>query len=123
MTEFTWRTDAKAHRYITDNRLSPNQALARYFIGLQAFRFQVEWVPGLKMIADPLSRMVVIAGDGVAMDTKSLVFGDDRGVQLCPPSCALFTLDVSNFPPGSGSPSRCFTKVFTTLSPRISLRF
>lgn len=55
--EFTWRTDAKAHKYITDNRLSPNRALARYCVGLQAFRFDIQWIPRLKMIADPFSRL------------------------------------------------------------------
>ena len=84
--KFIWRTDARAHKYIMDNKFSPNQVLARYFVGLQGFRFKVEWISGLKTIADPLSRMVVV-GDGssdlgaidgelnpVALTTKSLVF-------------------------------------------------
>lgn len=49
---FVWRTDAKAHKYIMDNRHSSNPVLNRYFIGLQAFSFEVEWIPGLRMIAD-----------------------------------------------------------------------
>ena len=86
MTEFTWRTDARAHKYIVDNKLSSNQALARYFVGLQAFCFQIEGIPGLWMIANPLSRMVVLPMDGdvpnVALTTKFLVFGEDIGRRL-----------------------------------------
>lgn len=72
MTEFTCRTDARAHKYIMDNKLSPNQALARYFVGLQAFRFQIEWISRVRMIVDPLSHMVVLAMDGasVVLTTK-----------------------------------------------------
>ena len=51
-----------------DTKHSPNPVLNRYFIGLQAFRFQVEWVPGLRMIADPFSRMVVVNDGEVAID-------------------------------------------------------
>ena len=105
INEFVWRTDARAHKYIMDNKLSPNQVLARYFVGLQAFRFTVEWIPGLKMIADPLFRMVLV-GDGnldVAITTKSLVFGNDLSLRLSgrsevPVNCALFSLGACQFP-------------------------
>ena len=126
MTEFPWRTDAGAHKYITDNKLSPNQALARYFIGLQAFRFRMEWIPGLKLIADPLSRMVVVdsgvAGD-VTLTTKSLVFGNDMGHRLlgssdlpaAPAACALFTVGALDVPLSAAIP--CCTMVLTLLPP------
>lgn len=126
MTEFTWRTDARAHKYITDNKLSPNQALARYFVGLQAFRFRIEWISGLKLIADPLSRMVVVdsgvAGD-VALTTKSLVFGNDTGHRLlgssdlpvAPAACALFTVGALDVPLSAAIP--CCTMVLTLLPP------
>ena len=134
MNEFTWRTDTKAHKYITDNKLSPNPALARYLVGLQAFRFTVEWIPGLRMIADPFSRMVVINGDEHAFSIREvdvirrLVFGEDLGRRLLEhsdtsgtatsgmPASVLFTWSMSNFPSEVGSPSRCLTKVLTTLS-------
>ena len=122
MNEFTWRTDAKAHKYIVDNKLSPNQALARYFVGLQAFRFDIEWIPGLKMIADPFSRMVVItSASDVAMTIKGIVFGADLGLRLlsstapAPPLAALFTWCESDFPPEVGPRSRCLTQVLTSL--------
>ena len=133
MNEFTWRTDAKAHKYITDNKLSPNPALVRYFVGLQAFRFTVEWIPGLKMIADPFSRMVIVKGDQQAFSVREfevlrkLVFGDDLGQRLLNrseastatssgvPASALFTWSMSDFPSEVGSPTRCLTKVITTL--------
>lgn len=124
MNEFTWRTDARAHKYITDSRLSPNQALARYFLGVQAFRFNVEWIPGLRMIADPLSRMVVVPDiGGEALSSKSLVFGSDIAARFDAPgqqsssACALFTWSLSNFPPEVGEPSRCLTKVDSALPP------
>ena len=143
MTEFTWRTDARAHKYITDNKLSPNPALARYFVGLQAFRYHIEWVPGLKLIADPLSRMVVVntgapPGADVALTTRSLLFGDDISRRLVlpespptvPAACALFTWDESVVPlpvdstmshsSGAGpSPVRCCTMVQTRLPPGV----
>ena len=123
MNEFTWRTDAKAHKYITDNKLSPNQALARYFVGLQAFRFDIEWIPGLRMVADPFSRMVVIPSDSeVALTMKSLVFGEDLGLRLVsapvpppPLATALFTWSESGFLLDPSS--RCLTKVLTVLPP------
>ena len=133
MTEFTWRTNARAHKYITDNKLSPNPALARYFVGLQAFRYHIEWVPGLKLIADPLSRMVVVRagatpGDSdVALTTRSLVFGNDisRRLELpasaMPAACALFTLSNVPLPLDSGvpSPTRCCTMALTVLPPSV----
>lgn len=111
MNEFTWRTDAKAHKYIMHNKLSPNQALARYFVGLQAFRFGIEWIPGLKMIADPFSRMVVIpAISDAAATIKAIVFGSDLDLRLlseapmtsAAPSSALFTWSETDFPPEVG---------------------
>ena len=107
MNEFTWRTDARAHKFIIDNRLSPNPALARYFVGLQAFRFNIEWIPCLRMIADPLSRMVIVPGDGdgdggdVALTTSSLVFGEDIGRRLLPPASTLCTICDSGLPLGT----------------------
>lgn len=107
MNEFTCRTDAKAHKYITDNVLSPNPTLAQYFVGLQAFRFNIEWIPVLRMIADPFLCMVVMCGSEVAMNMKSLVFGTDFGGRLSPvhdmhPS--LLSVPDSHPPPLTGPP-------------------
>lgn len=127
MTEFTWCTDARAYKYITDNKLSPNQALARYFVGLQAFRYHIEWIPGLKLIADPLSRMVVVdscvTGGDIALTTKFLVFGDNMGRRLLssgPASsalapCALFT--ISDLDDSLVPAVPCYTMVLTLLPP------
>lgn len=91
-TGFVWPTDVKAHKYIMDNRHSPNPALNRYFIGLQAFRFKVEWVPGLRMIADTFSRMVVIGDGEDKVDTaSSFVFGPFSVAPGLPPSSSHFT--------------------------------
>ena len=120
---FVWRTDAKAHKYIVDNRHSPNPALNRYFIGLQAFRFTVQWIPGLRMIADAFSRMVVVADGEVALDVKAelanLVFGN--GSRSTPPASSLvpasslFTWSMSSFPADVGEPARCLTMVTSHL--------
>ena len=119
---FVWRTDAKAHKYIVDNRHSPNPALNRYFIGLQAFRFTVEWIAGLRMIADAFSRMVVVADGEVALDVKSeianLVFGTAPSRGASAPvagSSALFTWCMSSFPTDVGPPARCLTMVTSHL--------
>ena len=117
-TEFTWRTDAKAHKYIMDNKHSPNPVLNRYFIGLQAFRFRVEWIPGLRMIADPFSRMVVVSDGDVALDVRparsaysALVFGS-----LSPaPASVVCTWSISDFPSDDGPRAHCFTMVTTTI--------
>lgn len=98
-TEFVWRTDAKAHKYIIDNRHSPNPALNRYFIGLQAFHFRVEWIPGLRMIADTFSRMVVVEDGQEVVDTARLVFGPALRTPT-PPVSSLFTSSAKkDFPP------------------------
>ena len=112
--EFTWRTDAKAHKYIMDNKHSPNPVLNRYFIGLQAFRFHVEWVPGLRMIADAFSRMVVVNDGETVLDTRSaysdLVFGPSSVL-----ASVLYTWSLSDFPPEMGPQEPCFTFVSTTI--------
>ena len=93
-------------------------------MGLQAFQFNIEWIPGLRIIADPFSRMVIICDADVAMNTKSLVFGSDLGLRMStelsqgsPIQAALFTWSLTEFPPQVGLPSRCLTKVLTTLCP------
>lgn len=113
-TEFVWRTDAKAHKNIINNRHSPNPALNRYFIGLQAFRFRVEWVPGLRMIADTFSRMVVVADGQAVTDTARLVFGPALPTA---PVSSLFTWCMSTFPVDVGEPARCVMKVASSWAP------
>ena len=75
------------------------------------------------MIADPFSRMVVInagSGDfGVALNTKSLVFGADLGSRLegshVAAVTAVFTWSMTDFPSAVGAPSRCLTKTLTVI--------
>jgi len=44
--------------------------------------FKVEWVPGLKMIADPFSRMVLLPTGRKAMSLAEICFGDEFGKRI-----------------------------------------
>ena len=77
--EFTWRSDARANKFIQDTKFSQNSALARYSLVLQDFKYTVEWIPGIKMIADPLSRLVILPSETEAMTLSEFVFGKDFG--------------------------------------------
>jgi hypothetical protein len=78
--EITWRNDSRANKFIQDTKFSHNPALCRYALQLQQFKYKMEWVPGVKLIADLLSRLVVIpAGSSEAFTLPEIVFGKDLG--------------------------------------------
>jgi len=79
---FTWRTDCRAHQYLLDAKESPNQTIARYSLFLSDYIFKVEWVPGVKMIADPFSRMVLLPAGREAMSLAEICFGDEFGKRI-----------------------------------------
>ncbi|KAF8424375.1 hypothetical protein EV426DRAFT_716995 [Tirmania nivea] len=60
-------------------RDSPNQTIARYSLFLSDYSFEVEWVPEVKMIADPLSRMVLLPAGKEAMSLPEICFGEKFG--------------------------------------------
>jgi len=79
---FIWRTDCRAHQYLLDAKESPNQTIARYSLFLSDYVFKVEWVLGLKMIADPFSRMVLLPAGREAMSLVEICFGDEFGKRI-----------------------------------------
>lgn len=72
---FIWRTDCRAHQYIDEARVSPNQTIARYVLALADYNYTVEWIPGVKMIADSLSRLVLLPAGQDAMCLPEICFG------------------------------------------------
>lgn len=80
---FTWRTDACANKFLREARFSNNQVLYRYSLVLQEYQFDTEWIPGLRMIADPLSRMMMVSAvESEAMTLPQLVFGENLGPRI-----------------------------------------
>lgn len=81
---FVWRTDAHTNQFLQDARHSNNQVLYCYSLVLQEYQFTTEWVPGMRIIADPLSRMLVTPASGPqdAMTLQQLVFGPDLGPRV-----------------------------------------
>ena len=79
---FIWQTDCRAHQYLLDAKESSNQTIARYSLFLSDYVFKVEWVPGLKMIADPFSRMVLLPAGREAMSLAEICFGDEFGKRI-----------------------------------------
>ena len=76
----TWRNDSRANKFIQDTRFSHNPALCRYALELQQFKYKMEWVPGVKLISDPLSRLIVIpAAAKEDFTLPEIVFGRDLG--------------------------------------------
>jgi hypothetical protein len=53
------RTDTRANKFIQDSKFSHNPVLFRYSLVLQAYKYEVEWIPGVRLIADSLSRLVL----------------------------------------------------------------
>jgi hypothetical protein len=76
---FTWRTDARANKFIQDTKFSHNPALCRYSLVLQAYKYEVEWIPGIRLIADALSRLVLTSVKTECITLPELVFGKDLG--------------------------------------------
>ena len=85
---FTWRSDCRAHEFLHTAKTSTNPTIARYALTLAEFNFHVEWIPGLTMIADSFSRMVVFPCNDItspAMEAVSLpevVFGFNLGKRI-----------------------------------------
>lgn len=73
---FVWRTDCRAHQYINEAKQSPNQTIARYALALADYTFTVEWIPGVKMIADPLSRLMLVPAGQDSMSLAEICFGE-----------------------------------------------
>ncbi|KAF3927492.1 Protease [Arthrobotrys entomopaga] len=75
-TEFTWINDSRASSYIKTARTSTNPAIANYALTLSEYHYTPVWTSGLKMIADSLSRLVVMPAEAdVAITMKEMVFG------------------------------------------------
>lgn len=70
-----WRTDCRAHQFLLDAKESPNKTIARYSLFLSDYNFKLEWVPGLKMIADPFSRMMLLPAGREAIYLPEICFG------------------------------------------------
>lgn len=80
---FVWRSDCRAHEFLHKAKYSSNATIARYALTLSEFDFTVEWVPGLAMIADPMSRMVLHPCEGSeAMTLPEIVFGQSMGARI-----------------------------------------
>ena len=79
---FIWRTDCRAYQYLLDVKESPNQTIARYSLFLSDYVFKVEWVPSLKMIADPFSRMMLLPAGREAMSLAEICFGEEFGKRI-----------------------------------------
>lgn len=80
---FVWRTDCRAHQFLSEAKTSTNQTIARYALTLAEYDFRIEWIPGVKMLADPLSRLVILpAGQQDAMTLPEIVFGSRFGSHI-----------------------------------------
>ena len=75
---FLWRTDCRAHQYLEQSQLSTNQTIAQYSLTLQEYSFAVEWIPGMKMIADPFSRMVLLRARQEAFTLSEILFHQQK---------------------------------------------
>ena len=81
---FVCGSDCRAHEFLHKARLSTNLTIARYTLTLAEFDFTVEWIPGVRMLADSFSRMTLVAseGSGEALSLPEIVFGKTVGVRL-----------------------------------------
>ena len=80
---FTWRSDCRAHEFLHKAKYSSNPTIARYALTLSEFDFTVEWVPGVSMIADPMSRIVIHPCDtSEALTLPDIVFGREIGSRI-----------------------------------------
>lgn len=78
--EFVWRTDARANKFLMDVKYSTNPAICRYALTVEAYRYTVEWIPGVRMIADTFSRMILIKADEKeAFSLPKIAFSEEMG--------------------------------------------
>ena len=80
--EIIWRNDSRANKFIQDTKFSHNPALCRYALVLQQFKYKMEWIPGVQLISDPLSRLVLVPAGKAALTLPEIVFGRDIGRQV-----------------------------------------
>ena len=81
---FVWRSDCRAHEFLHKAKFSSNSTIARYALTLSEFQFRTEWIPGIKMIADSFSRIVLAPAiaPGEALTLPEIVFGQNLGSRL-----------------------------------------
>ena len=74
---FIWRSDCRAHEFLHSAKTFTNPTIAHYAWTLAEFDFRVEWVPGLTMIADCFSRLVITPCGAIseALSLPEVVFG------------------------------------------------
>ena len=81
--QFVWRSDCRAHEFLHAAKTSPNPTIARYALTLAEFNFTVEWIPGLTMIADSFSRLMLAPCSAPeAISLPEIVFGVDMGKRI-----------------------------------------
>ena len=80
---FVWRSDCRAHEFLHTAKTSANPTIARYALSLAEFNFRVEWIPGLTMIADSFSRLMLAScAPSGSISLPENVFGIDIGKRV-----------------------------------------
>ena len=79
---FVWLSDYQAYKFLHEAKVSPNQTIASYMLALAEFDFKVEWIPGVTMIADAFSRIVMLPEGRDALTFAEIVFGPLLGKQV-----------------------------------------
>ena len=80
---FVWRSDCRAHEFLHTARTSTNPTIARYALTLAEFDFRVEWIPGVNMIADSFSRLLLAPCPvSEAISLPEIVFGISIGQRV-----------------------------------------
>lgn len=77
--EIIWRNDSRANKCMQDTKFNHNHALCRYVLVLQQFKYKMEWIPGVQLIWDPLSTLVLVPAGPAALTLPEIVFGRDIG--------------------------------------------
>ena len=78
-----WRSECMAHEFLHMAGSSTNPTIARYTLTLAELNFSVKWIPGLTMIADRFSRLVLARCDAAeAVSLPEVVFGLDLGKRI-----------------------------------------
>lgn len=72
-TKFTLLTDCKALQYLFNSRSKPCARIERWVLKLQAYHYDIEYIPGSANIADALSRLTVKPAEQFDTDTHDYV--------------------------------------------------